>query len=52
MAWITENHLTKTGTLWARYYGRPVDENEAREILMNVRRLVLALVNTRREDTT
>jgi len=49
MAWITENHLTETRILWARYYGHPVDENEAREILMNVRRLVLAVVHAQEE---
>ncbi len=39
MAWISDELLAQTQRVWSRAYGRPIDEEEAVEILMNVKRL-------------
>lgn len=49
-AWISKARIAETRKLWSNYYGRPIDDREAKEILMNVRRLVLACVNAGKEQ--
>jgi len=39
MTWISDQLLAQTQRVWSRAYGRPIDEEEAEEILMNVKRL-------------
>jgi len=43
-AWISDRLLAETRRVWSKEYGRPVDEEEAIEILMNVRRLAEVLM--------
>ena len=43
-AWISDRLLAETRRIWSKEYGRPVDEEEAIEILMNVRRLAEVLM--------
>jgi len=49
MAWISDELLAKTIDVWSTNYGRPISEDEAVEILMNVKRLGEALLKARRE---
>ena len=49
MAWITDELLVETIDVWSEAYGRPVSDNEAVEILMNVKRLGEVLLQARRE---
>ncbi len=49
MAWISDGLLAETVAVWSEAYGRPVYENEAVEILMNVKRLGEVLSKTRQE---
>jgi len=39
LAWITDDLLAHTQEVWSRAYGRPVTEDEAVEMLLNVKRL-------------
>ena len=43
LAWITGDLLDETRSVWSRYLGRPVPEEEAVEMLLNVKRLAEAL---------
>ena len=52
MAWISDELLAETIDVWSEAYGRLVGENEAVEILMNVKRLGEVLVKARREMKT
>jgi len=38
-AWITDDLLARTQAVWSEVAGKPVDEDEAVEILLNVKRL-------------
>lgn len=49
MAWIPDDLLAETIELWSESYGRPISEDEAVEILMNVKRMGELLVRMRRE---
>jgi len=49
MAWISDELLAETIEVWSEAYGRPVGEEEAVEILMNVKRLGEVMVNAIRE---
>lgn len=49
LAWISEELLAKTIDVWSANYGRPISEDEAVEILMNVKRLAEVLVDARKE---
>lgn len=49
MAWISDELLAETIDLWSESYGRPISEDEAMEILMNVKRLGEVLLKVRRE---
>lgn len=48
-AWITDAFLARTVEVWSVAYGRSINEDEAREILMNVGRLAEVLVDAKRE---
>ena len=39
LAWITDDLLAYTQEVWSRAYGRHVSEDEAIEMLLNVKRL-------------
>lgn len=43
MAWVSDELLAETIEVWSEAYQRPVDEDEAMEILMNVKRFGEAL---------
>lgn len=47
LAWISNELLTETQELWSEKYGRPVTEDEAIEILVNVGRLAEVLLKAR-----
>lgn len=49
MAWITDDLLVETQDVWSEVYGRPVDEAEAIEILMNAKRFAEVLIQAARE---
>lgn len=52
MAWITDELLARTRRVWSKAYRRPVDENEAIEILMNVRQMAVVLLKAKEEAKT
>ena len=47
MAWISDDLLAKTRRVWSRAYGRLISEDEAVEILMNVKRMAETLMKAR-----
>ena len=49
MAWISDELLAETIDVWSENYDRPISEEEAVEILMNVKRLGEVLLKLRRE---
>ena len=49
MAWITDELLAETIDVWSEAYDRPVGDDEAVEILMNVKRLGEVLLKARQE---
>ena len=49
MAWISNDLLAETIEVWSEAYDRPVSEDEAVEILMNVKRLGEVLWQARME---
>ena len=49
IAWITADLLAKTQRVWSKAYRRSVDENEAIEILMNVKQLAEVLLKAGKE---
>lgn len=49
LAWISDALLARTVAVWSNRYGRPISEEEAVEILMNVKRLAEVLLRARRE---
>ena len=49
LAWISDALLAETIELWSESYGRPISEDEAVEILMNVKRMGELLLRLRRE---
>jgi hypothetical protein len=53
LAWITDELLTYTQDVWSKEYGRPVTEDEAIEMLVNVKRLgeVILKVANRQENS-
>ncbi|MBX3452479.1 MAG: hypothetical protein KF777_23210 [Planctomycetaceae bacterium] len=51
MEWISDDLLRATLAAWSARYGRSLSQDEAVEILMNVKRFSEALMNhERRED--
>ena len=49
MEWISDELIRDTQRVWSPRYGRDLSEEEAVEILMNVKRLAEALLETGRE---
>ncbi len=49
MAWISDELLAETIDVWSEAYGHSIEEKEAVEILMNVKRLGEVLLKARRE---
>lgn len=49
MQWITDELLARTIDVWSANYGRPISEDEAVEILMNVKRLAEVLLEARKD---
>lgn len=49
MAWMTDELLARTIDVWSANYGRPISEDEAVEILMNVKRLAEVLLEARKD---
>jgi hypothetical protein len=47
-SWISDELVEETRIVWARAYGRDVSDDEAMEILMNVKRLAEALLRIQR----
>ena len=48
-AWITEEWVERAVDVWSEAYGRPISEDEAVEILMNLKRLGEVLLKARKE---
>lgn len=48
-AWIPDALLAETIRVWSKAYRRPISEDEAVEILTNVKRLGEALLQAKRE---
>ncbi len=48
LAWISDELLARTQKVWSRAYGRPVSEEEAVEILRNVKQLAEVLLEAKR----
>lgn len=49
MAWITDELVDQTRRVWSPHYGRLLTEDEAVEILTNVKRFADVLLKARRE---
>lgn len=47
MAWISDELLAETQRVWSKAYGRPIGEEEAVEILTNVKHLAQALMKAK-----
>lgn len=52
LSWITDDLLRYTREVWSKAYGRPVSEDEAIEMLLNVRRLAELMVKAAGEKGT
>lgn len=48
LAWISDELLARTQQVWSKAYGRPVSEEEAVEILRNVKQLAEVLLEAKR----
>jgi len=46
-SWISDDLLAETKRLWSKAYGRPISQDEAIEILQNVKRLAEALLKAK-----
>jgi hypothetical protein len=49
IAWITDELIAETRRVWSPHYGRVISEDEAIEILHNVKRFVELLWSIKRE---
>lgn len=49
IAWMTEELIAETRRVWSPHYGRVISEDEAIEILHNVKRFVELLWSIKRE---
>ena len=47
-AWIEDEAVARTKEVWSRFLGRPVEDGEAVEMLVNVRRLAEVLIRAQR----
>ena len=50
LQWLTDDRVTEAQRVWSRAYGRIISEDEAIEILMNVRRLAEVLFHPEEEQ--
>ena len=50
LAWITDDLLAQTREVWSEVAGKPVDEDEAVEILLNVKRLAETMWHAAQEN--
>jgi hypothetical protein len=50
MAWITDDLLADTRRVWSRAYGRVIAEEEAIEILMNVKRFAETMLRAEEQN--
>jgi hypothetical protein len=50
MAWITDDLLAETRRVWSVAYGRVIADEEAIEILMNVRRFAETMLRATGEE--
>ena len=50
LAWITDELLAYTQEFWSGRLGRPVTEDEAIEMLLNVKRLAETLLRAEQEE--
>lgn len=50
LAWITDELLAETKDVWSEVYGRPIDDAEAIEILVNTKRFVQVLLDAARGE--
>jgi hypothetical protein len=46
LAWIADDLLQRTQEVWSKAYGRPVSEDEAIEMLLNVKRLAEVMLKS------
>ena len=44
MAWVSDEMIAETQQLWSKRYGRDISENEAVEILQNIKRFAEMLL--------
>ncbi len=51
-AWITDDLLSETRRVWSKAYRRPIDDREATEILMNVKRFAEVLLKAAQSEGT
>ena len=49
LAWISNELLLETQSVWSEAYGKPISEDDAIEILQNVKRLAEVLLKAKRE---
>ena len=49
LAWMTDELIGKTQSVWGQAYGRDISEAEAVEILSNVRRFAEVVIRLQRE---
>jgi hypothetical protein len=52
LAWLTAERIAETRRVWSPVYGRIISEDEAVDILRNVRRLAAVLVHANDEELT
>lgn len=50
MAWVTDDLLANTRRVWSRAYGRVIADEEAIEILMNVRSFAETMLRATGEE--
>ena len=49
VSWLSDERIAETRRVWSKAYGRVISEDEAVEILTNVRRLAEVLLNAEEE---
>ena len=50
--WITEEQISETRRVWSKAYGRVITEDEAIEIMVNVRKLAEVLLRAEQEKAS
>lgn len=49
MAWVSDEMIAETQRLWSKRYGRDIEEDEAVEILQNIKRFAEMLLERSEE---